>query len=143
LSVTSHINFPSLPELKNNPIYIKELSFRSQNLDQCAKVLKEIKDLQKAHRLKLSIEHKQLDVIRDEPLHDRIADLHQVQIRPTLEGRRSDGTLTAFKNGFKFVNKNQKSLTFMNSNIKYAVFQPCNDEQIVLLHFYLAKPIII
>jgi nucleosome binding factor SPN SPT16 subunit len=58
LSVTSHIIFPSQPELKNNPIYIKELSFRTQNQDQCVKVLKQIKDLQKAYRLKCSIEQK-------------------------------------------------------------------------------------
>ena len=68
VSVTSHIIFPNQAELKNNPIYIKELSFKSQNMDQCVKVLRGIKDLQKAYRLKCSIEQKQLDVSRDEPL---------------------------------------------------------------------------
>lgn len=40
LAVSSHIIFPSQPELKNSPIYLKELSFKSQNQDQFIKTLK-------------------------------------------------------------------------------------------------------
>jgi nucleosome binding factor SPN SPT16 subunit len=51
--------------------------------------------------------------------------------------------LIAYQNGFKFVTKNQKSLTIFNSNIRHAIFQPCEDNMIVLIHFLLKKPIVI
>lgn len=39
--------------------------------------------------------------------------------------------------------KNQKYLTIFNSNIRHAIFQPCEDNMIVLIHFLLKKPIVI
>lgn len=79
----------------------------------------------------------------EENLEHKIKDLPNVKIRPTLEGRKSEGVLSAYSNGFRFVSKSQKQVTIFNSNIKLALFQPCEDNMIVLIHFYLKKPIVI
>lgn len=58
----------------------------------------------------------------DEVLEGKIKELNNVKLRPTLEGRKSEGQLTAYQNGFRFVTKSQKSLQIFNSNIRHAIF---------------------
>lgn len=86
---------------------------------------------------------KAVQVKSEETLEGKIRELNNVKLRPTLEGWKSEGQLIAYQNGFKFVTKNQTSLTIFNSNIKHAIFQPCEDNMIVLIHFLLKKPIVI
>lgn len=43
-------------------------------------------------------------------------------MRPSLQGRKSEGTLIAYKNGFKFITKNQKTFILTLDEIKMAFF---------------------
>ena len=65
---------------------------------------------------------KQIKINKEETLEGKIATLNHVKIRPTLEGRKSEGSLTAYKNGLSFVSKSQKNFMLMKSNIKHAIF---------------------
>lgn len=107
------------------------------------KVIKDVKDLIKSYKLKQSMKAKEIIMRTDEVLEGKIKELNNVKLRPTLEGRKSEGQLTAYQNGFRFVTKSQKSLQIFNSNIRHAIFQPCEDNMIVLIHFLLRKPIVI
>lgn len=60
---------------------------------------------------------KEIILRNDEVLEGKIRELNNVKLRPTLEGRKSEGQLIAYINGFKFVTKSQKSLSIFNSNI--------------------------
>lgn len=86
------------------------------------KVIKEVKELIKNYKLKQSMKAKEVSLRAEEILEGKIRELNNVKLRPTLEGRKSEGQLIAYYNGFKFVTKNQKSLTIFNSNLKHVIF---------------------
>lgn len=56
--------------------------------------------------------------LEQETLNEKLKSLQNVKIRPTLSGRKSEGALTAYKNGFKFISKNHKVFNLMLSNIR-------------------------
>lgn len=142
LAVTQSIVFPQ-HDPAGSHIYIKELSFRSSNYDLTVKTIKDVKELLKSYKLKLTMKAKEISSRSEEVLEGKIRELNHVKLRPTLEGRKSEGQLIAYHNGFKFVTKNQKSLTIFNSNIRHVIYQPCEENMFVLVHFLLKKPIVI
>jgi nucleosome binding factor SPN SPT16 subunit len=67
----------------------------------------------------------------------RVPRLSDLSARPHLSGRKTHGTLEAHQNGLRFTtNKNQK-LDILYANVKHAIFQPCDKELVVLIHFHL------
>ena len=83
------------------------------------------------------VEQANLITIRQPP---RLQDLN---CRPTLSGRKTQGTLEAHENGFRFRSIKGAKLDLLYSNIRHAIFQPCRNELVVLIHFHLKNPIII
>jgi len=69
--------------------------------------------------------------------------LPDLSIRPNLSGRKSQGTLEAHTNGLRFVSNRSEKIDIIYSNIKHAIFQPVENELIVLIHFNLTNPIMI
>ena len=55
------------------------------------KILKEVKDLIKNYKLKQSMKAKEVQVKTEEVLEGKIRELNNVKLRPTLEGRKSEG----------------------------------------------------
>jgi nucleosome binding factor SPN SPT16 subunit len=70
----------------------------------------------------------------------RIADL---TMRPVVAGRKTQGNLEAHSNGLRFTSTRNEVIDVMYSNIKYAIYQPCENEIMVLIHFHLKNPIMI
>jgi predicted aspartyl protease len=64
-------------------------------------------------------------------------------MRPVLAGRKTQGNLEAHSNGMRFISTRSEVVDIMYSNIKYAIFQPCESEIMVLIHFHLKNPIMI
>ncbi|CAK4071914.1 unnamed protein product [Aphanomyces euteiches] len=132
--------FPSL-------MFIKELGFRSTDAHNLNNQFRLIKELQKRVKQREQQEQEESDLVVQEDLilmrDRRVPRLSDLSARPHLSGRKTQGTLEAHQNGLRFTtNKNQK-LDILYANIKHAIFQPCDKELVVLIHFHLKNPIMI
>jgi len=64
-------------------------------------------------------------------------------MRPVFAGRKTQGNLEAHTNGLRFISTRNEVVDVMYNNIKFAIFQPCENEIMVLIHFHLKNPIMI
>lgn len=62
---------------------------------------------------------------------------------PSVSGRKTVGTLEAHTNGLRFVSNKGEKVEIIYSNIAHGVFQPCDREHVVLIHFHLKHAIMI
>jgi nucleosome binding factor SPN SPT16 subunit len=130
-----------------NKMFIKELGFRSSDAHNLNNQFRLIKELQKRVKQREQREQEESDLVTQEDLiltrDRRVPRLIDLSARPHLTGKKTHGTLEAHSNGVRFTtNKNQK-LDILYSNIKHAVFQPCDKELVVLIHFRLKNHIMI
>ncbi|CAI5734791.1 unnamed protein product [Peronospora destructor] len=130
-----------------NKMFIKELGFRSTDAHNLNNQFRLIKELQKRVKQREQREQEESDLVVQEDLiltrDRRVPRLIDLSARPHLTGRKTYGTLEAHSNGVRFTtNKNQK-LDILYSNIKHAIFQPCDKELVVLIHFHLKNHIMI
>ena len=140
---TGDIIFPFSKTFGSHPIYIKELNYRTTNIEGILAITKQIKEMQKKYKLNLTITTKPALEPPADDLKDLITNLVDLKMRPTLTGRKTHGNLTSYKNGFKFISKRNKTFILLLTNIKRAIFQPCDDNMIVIIHFLLKRPMII
>ena len=80
-----------------------------------------------------------LQLIRTGKIHR----LRDVNVRPTLGGKKQPGTLELHQNGLRFQAARGEKLDLTFKNIKLAFFQPAEKEIMVLIHFHLHDPIMI
>ncbi|KAF1789227.1 Creatinase/Aminopeptidase P/Spt16, N-terminal [Phytophthora cactorum] len=130
-----------------NKMFIKELGFRSSDAHNLNNQFRLIKELQKRVKQREQREQEESDLVVQEDLiltrDRRVPRLIDLSARPHLTGRKTHGTLEAHSNGVRFTtNKNQK-LDILYANIKHAIFQPCDKELVVLIHFHLKNHIMI
>lgn len=130
-----------------NKMFIKELGFRSSDAHNLNNQFRLIKELQKRVKQREQREQEESDLVVQEDLvltrDRRVPRLIDLSARPHVTGRKTHGTLEAHSNGVRFMtNKNQK-LDILYSNIKHAIFQPCDKELVVLIHFHLKNHIMI
>ncbi len=85
------------------------------------------------------VEQEKLVRIKNERVH-RLANL---TMRPVVAGKKTQGNLEAHTNGLRFISQRNEIVDIMYNNIKYAMFQPCENEIMVLIHFHLKHPIMI
>lgn len=64
-------------------------------------------------------------------------------MRPQISGRKCVGSLEAHQNGLRFMSNKGEILDIMYSNIKHAIYQPCDKTTMVLVHFHLKDFIMI
>ncbi|CCI42093.1 unnamed protein product [Albugo candida] len=133
-------NFPT-------KMFIKELGFRSMDAHNLNNQFRLIKELQKRVKQREQQEQEESDLVTQEDLvlsrDRRVPRLIDLSARPHVTGRKTHGTLEAHTNGLRFTtNKNQK-LDILYANIKHAIFQPCDKELVVLIHFHLKNHIMI
>jgi nucleosome binding factor SPN SPT16 subunit len=75
--------------------------------------------------------------------NERVPRLADLTMRPVIAGRKTQGNLEAHTNGLRFNSTRSEVVDVMYSNIKYAIYQPCENEIMVLIHFHLKNPIMI
>ena len=63
--------------------------------------------------------------------------------RPIFGQKKTKGTLECHLNGFRYTTSKGESIDIAFSNIKFAFFQPCENEIIAAIHFRLHEPIIV
>ena len=140
---SGNIVFPTVEEFGSTPIYVKELTLRSQNREGINATAKQIKELQKKYKLQFNLASRKVKENERQVLRNRLKTLNELKMRPTMAGKKTVGNLTAFANGFKFVSKRSNVFELMLSNIKHAIFQPCDDNMVIIIHFNLYNPVII
>eukprot|EP00935_MAST-01C_sp_MAST-1C-sp1_P000632 g632.t1 len=127
--------------------FIKELNFRSMSNHAIGTQFRMIKELQKRVRARLAEQQERADVVEQAALiltkDKKVPKLQDLSMRPQLSGRKSQGMLQAHKNGLRFSAMNGERKDILYSNIKHAIFQPCENELIVCIHFHLKNFIMI
>ncbi|CAN6453785.1 unnamed protein product [Victoria cruziana] len=131
-------------------IYLKEVSFRSNDPRHSSEVVQLIKTLRRQVMSRESERAERATLVTQEKLQlsskfkpIRLSDLW---IRPPLGGRarKLTGTLESHPNGFRYSTARQdEKVDIMYGNIKHAFFQPAEKEMITLLHFHLHNHIMV
>lgn len=106
---------------------------------------KYIKDMQKEYKEKEQEEKEKEGMVKQDSLilsnnknNPRLKDLY---LRPTTTQKRTPGTLEAHTNGFLYTSIRGEKIEVLFNNIKHAIFQPCDHEIIILIHFHLKHAI--
>ncbi|KAI9912477.1 hypothetical protein PsorP6_006497 [Peronosclerospora sorghi] len=128
-------------------MFIKELGFRSTDAHNLNNQFRLIKELQKRVKQREQREQEESDLVVQEDLvvtrDRRVPRLIDLSARPHLTGRKTHGTLEAHANGLRFTTNRNQKLDILYANIKHALFQPCDKELVVLIHFHLRHHIMI
>ena len=127
--------------------FVRELTFRSLDGHNLTLAFRQISELRKRARMKELREQEEADLVQQEKLvrtrNERVPRLADLTMRPAFANRKTQGNLEAHTNGLRFISTRQEVVDVMYSNIKYAIFQPCENEIMVLIHFHLKNPIMI
>eukprot|EP00050_Salpingoeca_kvevrii_P010632 m.9559 g.9559 ORF g.9559 m.9559 type:complete len:1001 (-) comp2986_c0_seq1:1075-4077(-) len=147
------INFatPTISTIEENEnrVHLKEMVYKSQSRLPLQNALRLIKDLQKRFKTRQQ-ELKQMEnIVEQEDLilrkqGPRIA-LNDLYVRPSAGGKqkRMQGNLEAHVNGLRFTSRRNDRIDIIYKNIKCALYQPCKNEVVIMLHFHLKNPIMI
>ena len=136
-------------------VYIKEMTFRASNVKEAGEIsapsvnlglaLKYIKDMQKEYKEKETEEKEKEGMVKQDSLilsnnkmNPKLKDLY---LRPNIVQKRTTGTLEAHTNGFLYTSLRGDKVEILYNNIKHAIFQPCDKEIIILIHFHLKNAI--
>merc|ERR1712079_357702 len=135
--------------------FLKEVTYRSTNIKEPGELtapslnlnaaFKMIKEIQKKYKAREAEEKEKADLVEQDNLNissskgnPKLKDLY---IRPNIVQKRLNGTLEAHTNGFRYTSVRGDKVDILYNNIKHALFQPCEGEMIILLHFNLRNPI--
>lgn len=128
--------------------FIKELTFRSQTQRNLAQVFQQFSELRKRVRQRELKFEQEKDLVVQQKLirikDQRIPRLQDLTMRPSISGRKCVGTIEAHQNGIRFTSTKYEVLDVLYSNVKHAIYQPCDPTTaMVLIHFHLKDYIMI
>merc|ERR1719474_2283349 len=135
--------------------FLKEVTYRSSNIKEPGELtapsanlntaFKLIKEIQKKYKMREAEDKEKADLVEQDNLivssakgNPKLKDLY---IRPNIVQKRLSGILEAHMNGFRYTSIRGDKVDILFNNIKHALFQPCDGEMIILLHFHLKNPI--
>ncbi|XP_041277019.1 FACT complex subunit SPT16-like, partial [Onychostruthus taczanowskii] len=135
--------------------FVKEITYRASNLKppgestvpalNLQNAFRIIKEVQKRYKTREAEEKEKEGIVKQDSLvinlnrsNPKLKDLY---IRPNIAQKRMQGALEAHVNGFRFTSVRGDKVDILYNNIKHAVFQPCDGEMIIVLHFHLKNAI--
>lgn len=128
-------------------VFIKEMLYRSRESHRLTAAYRMIQELRKRYRQHAAKSAEEADLVAQENLvkmrDQRIPRMADLTMRPFVSGKKTMGTLEAHTNGLRFISKKHETIDLMYANIKHSLFQPCENEVMVLIHFHLKNPIMI
>eukprot|EP01138_Halocafeteria_seosinensis_P003670 gb/GECG01003749.1/.p1 GENE.gb/GECG01003749.1/~~gb/GECG01003749.1/.p1 ORF type:complete len:414 (+),score=78.34 gb/GECG01003749.1/:1-1242(+) len=129
-------------------MFIRTLNFMARDGANLNQVHRVITALQRSTKQAAKQRQEEADVVEQPKLikNDRTVSTPSMQdlnMWPVASGRKCVGRLAAHKNGLLFVSGKQERVEIIYSNVKHAVFQPCEKDLTVLLHFHLKHPIMV
>ena len=133
------------PEAAGAAHFVKEISLKARvatNLNNSFRLIKELRKRVQQREKQIALEadlvvQDALQLIRTGKIHR----LRDINIRPTLGGKKAPGVLELHSNGLRFQAARGEKLDLIFKNIKLAFFQPAEKEILVLMHFHLHHPI--
>ena len=127
--------------------FIREMTFRSLQSQNLTLAFRQISELRRRARAREIREQEEADLVEQEKLvrtrNERVPRLSDLTMRPVVSARKTQGSLEAHSNGLRFISTRNEVVDIMYANIKYAIYQPCENEIMVLVHFHLKNPIMI
>jgi len=127
--------------------FIRELTFRSLDSTNLTQAYRMICELRKRYRQKEVQIQEEATLVKQDKLiktkNERVPRLSDLTMRPVFAGRKTHGNLDAHTNGLRFYSSRGETVDIIYSNIKHGIFQPCENEIMVLIHFHLKNPIMI
>ncbi|XP_029436042.1 FACT complex subunit SPT16 [Rhinatrema bivittatum] len=135
--------------------FVKEITYRASNLKapgepmvpslNLQNAFRIIKEVQKRYKTREAEEKEKEGIVKQDSLvinlnrsNPKLKDLY---IRPNIAQKRMQGSLEAHVNGFRFTSVRGDKVDILYNNIKHALFQPCDGEMIIVLHFHLKNAI--
>ncbi|XP_023692218.2 FACT complex subunit SPT16-like [Paramormyrops kingsleyae] len=135
--------------------FLKEITYRASNLKtpgdpavpstNLQNAFRIIKEVQKRYKTREAEEKEKEGIVKQDSLvinlnrsNPKLKDLY---IRPNIAQKRMQGSLEAHTNGFRFTSVRGDKVDILYNNIKRSIFQPCDGEMIIVLHFYLKNAI--
>ncbi|XP_022082378.1 FACT complex subunit SPT16-like [Acanthaster planci] len=136
--------------------FLKELTYRSSNTKGAGEsstpssnlnlAFRLIKDVQKKFKTREAEEREKEGIVKQDKLiinptrgNPKLKDLY---IRPNIVQKRIQGSLEAHTNGFRYTSVRGDKVDILYNNIKHAIFQPCDGEMVIVLHFHLKNAIL-
>jgi nucleosome binding factor SPN SPT16 subunit len=127
--------------------FIREMTFRSLDSQNLTLAFRQISELRKRARTRELRLQEEANLVEQDKLvrtkNERVPRLSDLTMRPVVAGRKTQGNLEAHSNGLRFISTRAEVVDIMYSNIKYAIFQPCENEIMVLVHFHLKNAIMV
>jgi nucleosome binding factor SPN SPT16 subunit len=127
--------------------FIREMTFRSLDSQNLTLAFRQISELRKRARTRELRLQEEANLVEQEKLvrtkNERVPRLSDLTMRPVVAGRKTQGNLEAHSNGLRFISTRAEVVDIMYANIKYAIFQPCENEIMVLVHFHLKNAIMV
>jgi nucleosome binding factor SPN SPT16 subunit len=128
-------------------VFVKTLNFMSRDgrnfvaVEALVKsMLKRLRDQRKEEKEAAGVvEQPRLQMIK----HATTPAIHDVSMWPPISGRKTQGTVSVQANGLLFRSNKNETCEIIFGNIKYGIYQPCEQEHVVLLHFHLRHPILL
>ncbi|MEE6525326.1 hypothetical protein FKM82_025251, partial [Ascaphus truei] len=135
--------------------FVKEITYRASNMKtpgdpsvpavNLQNAFRIIKEVQKRYKTREAEEKEKEGIVKQDSLvinlnrsNPKLKDLY---IRPNIAQKRMQGSLEAHVNGFRFTSVRGDKVDILYNNIKHAMFQPCDGEMIIVLHFHLKNAI--
>ena len=135
--------------------FLKEVTYRSTNIKELGELtapssnlntaFRLIKDIQKKYKTREAEEKEKANLVEQDNLvvssqkgNPKLKDLY---IRPNIVQKRLSGVLESHTNGFRYTSIRGDKVDILYNNVKHALFQPCDGEMIILLHFHLKNAI--
>jgi nucleosome binding factor SPN SPT16 subunit len=129
-----------------NPVFVREISYKFKDANYVMNMITKIKEMTKDYKAKEQEDKEKEDIVEQEKLiqrkEKRIA-LTELNIKPTILSKKSQGTLEAHANGFRFISNKNERVDIIYKNIKHAFLQTCENEMSAFVHFHLKNPILV
>ncbi|SBT73700.1 FACT complex subunit SPT16, putative [Plasmodium ovale] len=144
-------DFNTFPILQQKEMYIKELIFKSNDEKHFQVIVKQVKELIKQVKQK----EVEADVNDSKNTQDKLIlnksgrriVLRDLMTRPNIfTGRKILGTLELHTNGLRYSANSRGTTEYIDilfDDIKYAFYQPCDGQLIILIHFHLKRYIMV
>lgn len=129
-------------------VYLKEITFRSDNVSSLGNAARIIKEQQKRYKQQQTDKAQMATFVAQDELvrfgrGQYIPTIQNIFCKPTAEKKKVQGTLEAHSNGFLWTSRKGEVVKLLYNRIRYAFYQPPENENSILLHFNLIQGIMI
>lgn len=128
-------------------LYIRTLNFMSRDHRNFGMIEQTFKAMQKKSRADRAAAVQQANLVEQHKLvttrDAKVPRLQDINMWPAVSGRKTTGTLESHTNGLRFISSKGEKIDIVYGNIRHGIFQPCEKDHVVLVHFHLRHAIMV